>query len=83
MKYDKVKKVIDNREERYVIELTRYDPDTGEAKMEEHMVDPDLLKEREGVLAKEVDIIKTLRGKIQNGNFDKIEDKRSAKNESS
>ena len=77
LKYNRLKKVVDDKEERFVIEVDKYDPDTGEPRVEEHMIDPDQLDEREQVLQREIDKIGSLQDCINKKDFYKIEDKRT------
>ena len=76
LKFDRLKKVIDDKEERFVIEVNKYDPDTGEPRIEEHMIDPTTLEEREQILREEINKISTVKERISKGSLDKVEDKR-------
>lgn len=78
LKFNRLKKVIDDKEEHIVIEKDKYDPDTRElSKKEEHMVDLEQLEERERILHEEVEKIANLRSQANKGNFDKVEDRRN------
>jgi len=79
LKYNRLKKVIDDKEEKLIVEVDKYNPDTGDPIVEEHMIDPDKLDTRKQLLQAEIDKINTIQDNITNNVFDKVENNRTTK----
>ena len=76
LKYDRLKKIINDKEEKFIIETDIYNSQTGEYEVKGSMIDPDQFSERKQLLQKEIDNISNLLDNINKGDFE-IEDKRS------
>ena len=76
LKYDRLKKIINDKEEKFIIETDIYNSQTGEYEVKESMIDPDQFSERKQLLQKEIDKISDLLDNINKGDFE-IADKRN------